>query len=83
MCSVEKYHKTRLLTEKSTFFRQINGFTNKEVTKELISRKFLSVIAFYTTFPHCTAQYGNYLCTEIVSHAFFWQRYRESNALTK
>ena len=25
----------------------------KEVTKELISRKFLSVIAFYSTFPHC------------------------------
>ena len=31
--------------EKSTFFRQINGFT-KEVAKKLISRKFLSVIAF-------------------------------------
>ena len=35
--------------EKSTFFRQTNVFTTK-VTKELISRKFLSVIAFYT-FP--------------------------------
>ena len=30
------------------FFRQINGFT-----KEMISRKFLSVIAFYSIFPHC------------------------------
>ena len=34
------------------FFRQINVFT-KEVTKELISRKFLSVIAFHIIFPHC------------------------------
>ena len=33
------------------FFRQMNAFT-KEVTKELIWRNFLCVIAFYTTFPH-------------------------------
>ena len=31
------------------FFRQINGFMN-EVTKHLISRDFLCVIAFYSTF---------------------------------
>ena len=39
--SVEKYHKTRslFLRKNQHFFRQINGFT-KEVTKELISRKF-------------------------------------------
>ena len=35
-----------VFTENSTFFRQINVYTTK-VTKELISRKFLSVIAFY------------------------------------
>ena len=63
--------QSRFLRKNEHFFRQINVFTN-EVAKELISRKFLSVIAFYTTFPHCTAQYGNYLCTEIVSHAFFF-----------
>ena len=44
--------KRKEITNSLTFFRQINGFT-KEVTKELISRKFLSVIAFYSTFPHC------------------------------
>ena len=40
-------------TEKSTFFRQINVFT-KEVTKELNSRNFFCVIAFWNTFPHCS-----------------------------
>ena len=52
--SVEKTSKTRLITiftEKSTFSRQTNVFT-KEVTKELISRKFLILVAFYSTFPH-------------------------------
>ena len=34
------------------FSRQINGFT-KEVTKEYIWRKFLTLIAFYSTFPQC------------------------------
>ena len=39
-----------VLTEKSRFFsRQINSLT-KEVTKELISRKFLSVIALRIDF---------------------------------
>ena len=38
-----------VFTGKSTFFRQINVFT-KKVTKELISRKFLSVIEL----KHCT-----------------------------
>ena len=73
--SVEKSSKTRspFLREnqhfpvKSTFSRQINVFT-KEVTKELISRKFFSVIAFYSIFPHC---------------ALFWQKFRESNVFTK
>ena len=37
---------------KLTFFRQINVFT-KEVTKGLISRNFLRVITFYSTFPYC------------------------------
>ena len=41
-----------ILWENQHFFRQINILT-KEVTKELISRKNLSVIAFYSTFPHC------------------------------
>ena len=36
---------TTKLTEKSTFFRQINVFT-----KEMISRKFLSAIAFFLHF---------------------------------
>ena len=37
--SVEKYYKNdHDITEKPTFFRQINVFT-KEVTKELISQK--------------------------------------------
>ena len=51
--SVEKYYKThsRFLGKNQHFFRQITLFT-KEVTKELISRNFLSVIAFYSTFPH-------------------------------
>ena len=44
---VEKYYKTL-----SRFLREINVFT-KELTKELISRTFLTVIAFYSTFPHC------------------------------
>ena len=35
--------------KRNTFFRQINVFT-KVITKELISRKFLSVITFHTTF---------------------------------
>ena len=37
------------LTEKSIFFRQINVFT-KEVTKELVSRNYLSMIMFYVAF---------------------------------
>ena len=52
--SVKKSLKTR-----SPFFRQINGFTI-EVTNELNSRKFLSVIAFYCTFPHC-GFFSNYV----------------------
>ena len=39
-----------ILTEKSTFFRQIN--VTKEVTIELILRNFFSVIIFSTTFLH-------------------------------
>ena len=52
--SVEKFYKMRILflRKNKQFFRQINDFA-KEVTKELISRNFLSVIAFYCTFPHC------------------------------
>jgi len=40
----------------------------KEVTKELILRNFLSVIAFYSTFPQCAlvTQCGNY--TNLLSH---------------
>ena len=53
--TVEKSSKTRspLLRKKHNFFRQINIFT-KEVTKELISRKFFSVNAFYCIFPQYT-----------------------------
>ena len=48
-CSVEKLSKTRSLffRKNQHFIHQINVFT-KEVTKELISRKFLRVIAFYS-----------------------------------
>ena len=55
--SVEKSSKTRSPFSRKNyrFFRQINGFT-KEVTNEWVSRKFLSVIAFYSTFPHCGVQ---------------------------
>ena len=34
------------------FFRQINTFTKEITTAELISRNFLSVVAFYSIFPH-------------------------------
>ena len=44
--SVEKTWKTTMFTGKSTFFRQINVSN-----KELISRKFLSMIALYSAFP--------------------------------
>ena len=48
--SLKQDRQSLFLREKSTFFRQINVF-NKEVTKESISRKYLSVIACYWTFP--------------------------------
>ena len=35
------------------YYEKINIFPSKQVTKELISQKILSVIAFYSTFPHC------------------------------
>ena len=35
--------------------RQTNVFT-KEVTKELISRNFFYVIAFFSIFPHCVVE---------------------------
>ena len=44
--------RSLFLLEIQHFFRQIKFFT-KEVTKELISRKFFSVIVFYSTFPYC------------------------------
>ena len=49
------------LRGKSAFSRQINVFT-KAVTQESISRHFLSVISFYSTFPHSVLlpQCGNY-----------------------
>ena len=48
--SVEKSSKTRspFLRKNCHFFRQINVLT-KEVTKELISRNFLSAIVFCST----------------------------------
>ena len=51
---MEKYYKmrSRVLHKNQHFFRQINVFT-KEVTKELISRIFFSVIAICSTFKHC------------------------------
>ena len=46
---MEKSSKTRtVFTEIQHFSRQINTFT-EEVTTELISWKFLSVVAFYST----------------------------------
>ena len=33
------------------YYEKINIFPSKQVTKELISQKILSVIAFYSTFP--------------------------------
>ena len=49
--SVEKT-STVFVRKNHNFLREIVDFT-KEVTKESISRKFLIVIAFYSTFPHC------------------------------
>ena len=46
-----------IFTEKLPFFRQIN-ISTKEVTKELISRKFLSVIAFYRDFERPDFRYN-------------------------
>ena len=43
---------TVFVRKNHNFLREIVDFT-KEVTKESISRKFLIVIAFYSTFPHC------------------------------
>ena len=45
--------------------RESNVFT-KEVTNELISRKFLSVIAFCSNFPHCDTIYNVNFFHEIV-----------------
>ena len=47
--------QSRFLLKNEEIFRQMNVFT-KEVTKELISRNILSVIAFYSTFPLHTVQ---------------------------
>ena len=54
--SVKKSSKTRslFLQKIHYFFRQINGFT-----KELISRKFLSVIAFWSIFSQRTMEHLN------------------------
>ena len=41
-----------VLTEKSRFFPSNQRFYFKQDAKELLSRKFLSVIAFYSTFPY-------------------------------
>ena len=49
------------LRKNQHFFRQINVYT-KEFTKELISRKFLSVIAFFSTFPHCEELIWRNIC---------------------
>ena len=57
--AVEKYYKTyQNFYGNQRLFRQINVFTI-EVTKDLISRKFFSLIAFYRTFP-CTVYCGWY-----------------------
>ena len=57
-----------VFTEKWPFFRQINVFT-KEITKEFISRKFLSVITFHTTF-HCAWSRAFYSTIELISRNF-------------
>ena len=63
--TVSRQNKITIFTQKLPFFRQINVFT-----KELMSRKFLSVIAFYT-------QCGNH--RNSLSHFFD----KKSNWFTK
>ena len=80
---MEKSSKTRslFLQKNQDFFRQINGFT-KEVTKELISRKFLSLIAFYSTFPHCDTLGCKSVVTSIAKryfHEIFVKKVLERN----
>ena len=69
---------TNFILENQQFFRQINVFT-KEVTKEVISRKFLSVTALYRVlFPHCLESkllsllcQINYLLISVVKNVTF------------
>ena len=50
-----------LFTENLWFFPSNQRFYLKKLrTKELISRKFLSVIAFYSTFPHTLWKLRNF-----------------------
>ena len=65
--------KTRSLRKNQHFFRQINGFA-KEITKELISRKFLSVIAFSQV---QVWKSRNFILT------YFYKKNRESNVFSK
>ena len=47
------FHNVRGPKHDQEFYVKSTFLLKKEVTKELISRKFLSLIAFYSTFPHC------------------------------
>ena len=66
---------------RSQFYGKINIFSvkstlslkSKELVNELISRKFLSVIAFFSTFPHCGHWISDYFDENFVkSTPFFW-----------
>ena len=67
-----------LFTENLWFFPSNQRFYLKKLrTKELISRKFLSVIAFYSTFPHTLWKLRNFTAKG------FSQNFRQSIILQK
>ena len=75
---MEKLSKTRspFLRENTQFFRQINVFT-KEVTKELISRKFFErdLVSYYFSTVHTAS-------LQHCEHTL-WKRINGKFALTK
>ena len=73
--SVEK-SSTVFVRKNHHFVREIDDFTIKEVTKKLILRNFLIVIAFYSTFATVWK-------LQKFSVTLFPQKFRESNGLTK
>ena len=65
---MEKYCETRsrFLRKINIFFRQINVLT-KEHTKESISRKVLSMIAIFSSFPQCDTKSVNFTIFFLIS----------------